>query len=102
MSAPADGPIAYTSRADLAEAAAVILAEGGREGEYVTLTGPAAVDLAGLAEIASELTGRAIRREVVSEDDYRAAQVAKGLPGAMAEMALGFFAASREGQFSPG
>ena len=100
VAAPADGPVAYTSRADLAEAAAVVLAVGGREGEYVPLTGPGAVDLAGLAEIASELTGRPIRREVISEADYIAARVAEGLPEERAAMMSGLFAASREGQFT--
>ena len=100
VSTPADGPVTWTARADLAEAAAVILAEGSHRDEYVPLTGSVSVDLAGLAGIASEVAGRSIRREVISEDDQVAAMLAKGLPEVMARMTLGLFAASREGQFT--
>jgi NAD(P)H dehydrogenase (quinone) len=57
LAAPEDGPVSWTAPADLAEAAAVVLAEGGFEGATPALTGPAALDLADLAELASELTG---------------------------------------------
>lgn len=100
VAAPPDGPIAYTARADSAEAAAVVLAEGGHEGETLTLTGDEPLDLAGLATLAAELTGRPIRREVVAEADYVAALQAAGLPDAAAAMLNGLIGASREGQFA--
>ena len=100
LAAPADGPIAYAAKADLAEAAAIVLAEGGHEGEYLPLTGPAALDLAQLAALAAEVTGRPIRREVVADADFRAALMADGLPAGAAGMLAGLLGASREGQFA--
>jgi hypothetical protein len=38
---------------------------------------------------------------VVSDADYRASLLARGLPEAGADLLLGLFAASRQGQFTP-
>nr|MBA2626283.1 SDR family NAD(P)-dependent oxidoreductase [Acidimicrobiia bacterium] len=63
--APADGPVSWTTHADLAEAAAIILADEGRfDGATPPLTARDAVDLDGIAGMLSELTGRTIRRVV--------------------------------------
>ena len=100
LRAPQDGPIDYTTTADLAEATAIVLADEGFDDPILTLTGAEAVDTAGLAAMASELTGRLIRRVVVSDDEYRAGLVAHGTPEPMAEMFLGLFVASRQGAFT--
>jgi len=56
--APEDGPVSWTTRADLAEADAILLAEEGRlDGITPPLTAPEAFTMADLAAIASELTG---------------------------------------------
>jgi NAD(P)H dehydrogenase (quinone) len=68
IEAPADGPVSWTDRADEAEAAAVILAGDRPYDRPVTLTASAAPTLDEIARIASELTGRDIRR-VIAEDD---------------------------------
>src|SRR4051794_3888493 len=61
--APADGPVSWTTHADLAEAAAALLTDGDRpDREIVTLTAAEAVDLQQVADVLSGLTGRAIRR----------------------------------------
>jgi NAD(P)H dehydrogenase (quinone) len=76
LRAPADGPVSWTSHADLAEAAAVILAEEGRfPGATPPLTAPDALDLADVAGILTELTGRTIRRVVVTDEEWRAGLV---------------------------
>jgi uncharacterized protein YbjT (DUF2867 family) len=93
---PQDGPVAWVAHADLAEAAARILADGPDDPFTPPLTGPEAVDLARVAEIASEITGRPIRHVVVSDDEYRAA-----LPAPVGDMLVGMFAASRRGDFAP-
>lgn len=99
--APADGPVSWTTHADLAEAAAMILV-GGPDIDGVTppLTAPAAYDLEDCARILSELTGRAIRRTVVEDDDYTTGLVARGVPEGVATMLLGIFRASRRGEFA--
>ncbi|MEU4766045.1 NAD(P)H-binding protein [Actinosynnema sp. NPDC023794] len=100
LAAPADGPVSWTSHDDLAEAAALALTEDVFAGVTPALTGPAAVDLVDVAAIASEVTGRPIRRVVVSDDDYRAGLVARGLSEHVADLLLGMFAASRQGAFA--
>jgi len=100
LAAPEDGPVAYTSHADLAEATAIALTEKSFDGVSPNLTASAAVDLAGLAAIAGELTGRPIRRVVVSEADYSVGLVAHGVPAPAAAMFRGLYAASRQGDFA--
>lgn len=96
LAAPADGPVSWTAHADLAEAAAVVLTEGGYDGATPPLTGSEALDLAELAG----RTGRPITRTVVSDDEYREALVGHGAPPAAAEMLVGLLAASRQGEFA--
>lgn len=104
LAAPADGPVSWTAHADLAEAAAVILADDGRtqrfEGATPPLTSAQALDLAALAGIAADVLGRPVRREMLSDDALRARMAARGAPPVVAEIALGFYAASRAGEFA--
>ncbi|GHO88393.1 SDR family oxidoreductase [Dictyobacter formicarum] len=99
--APEDGPVAWTTHADLAEVTAVALSEeGALDGVTPDLTASEAIDLDGIAAIASELAHHPIRRIVVSDAEYRAGLVAHGLPEERADMFLGLFRASRQGEFS--
>ncbi|GLV61010.1 NmrA family transcriptional regulator [Dictyobacter sp. S3.2.2.5] len=98
--APEDGPVAWTAHDDLARAAAITLTKGELNGITPPLTGTEALDLAGVAEIVSEVTGRPIRRIIVSDDEFRARLIANGSPEAVANMYLGYFAASRQGAFA--
>ncbi|HEV7978601.1 SDR family oxidoreductase [Amycolatopsis sp.] len=100
LAVPEDGPVSWTSHADLAEAAAIVLADDVFDGVSPDLTGSEAIDMAGVAAIASELTGRPIRRVMVSEADYRAGLLGHGLPEPAADMLVGLFAASRQGEFA--
>jgi NAD(P)H dehydrogenase (quinone) len=100
LRAPADGKASWTAPADLAEAAAVILTHEGRFAGPITLTAAEALDFADVAEIASELAGRAIRRVTVSDEAYGAAQVARGVPLRAVEVFRSIFAASRQGEFA--
>ncbi len=101
--APEDGPVNWTAPADLAEAAAVVLThEGEFDGATPPLAAPEAVDLAGLAAIASEVHGSEISRVTVTEDEYRENLLAQGTPERFAEMFLGMFRASRRGDFATG
>ena len=99
--APEDGPVSWTTRADLAEADAIVLADAGRlDGITPPLTAPEAFTMADLAAVASELTGRDIKRVTVSDDEWRSARVAQGTPAGMAELLLGMFRAARRGDFA--
>jgi uncharacterized protein YbjT (DUF2867 family) len=100
IATPADGPVSWTERGDEAEAAAVILAGERHFDGPVTLTASAAVTFDDIAGIASELTGRDIRRVVVDDEKWVADQVAHGTPELMARFLLGFFQAAREGRFA--
>jgi uncharacterized protein YbjT (DUF2867 family) len=99
--APADGPVSWTTHADLAEAAAIILAaEGSLDGPTPPLTAPEALDLSAIAELLTELTGRSIRRVVADDDVWLAGLIAGGLPAERANLLLGMFHASRRGEFA--
>ncbi|MGC5774087.1 NAD(P)H-binding protein [Paenibacillus pabuli] len=100
LAAPEDGPVSWTTHADLAEAAAIALSEQRFEGLTPGLTATEAIDLTGVAAIASELSGRSIQRVVVSDDHYRDTLMSHGVPEAQANMLLGIFRASREGEFA--
>ncbi len=99
--APEDGPVSWTARADLAEADAIVLAEEGRlDGITPKLTAPEAFTMAALAAIASEMTGREIKRVIVSDEAWLEAKVAEGAPKPMAEILLGAYRAARRGDFA--
>jgi NAD(P)H dehydrogenase (quinone) len=100
IAAPADGPVSWTERADAAEAAALILASDGRFDGPVTLTAREAVTFEDVARIASELTGREIRRVVLGDEEWVAARVAAGQAEVQARFLLGFFEAARRGDFA--
>lgn len=101
LEAPADGKVAWTAHADLAEAAAIILGDEGRyDGPTPPLTGSRALDLADLAGIASELLGSPVRRQTVTDEEQRAKMAARGAPAAATNMTLGLYVASRNGEFA--
>ena len=99
--APADGPVSWTAHADLAEAAAIILAGDGLfDGVTPPLTAPDTHDLNDIAGILSELTGRSIRRVVADDDEWTKGLIGHGVPEGQARMLLGMFLASRRGEFA--
>ncbi|MFM9279879.1 SDR family oxidoreductase [Paenibacillus jiagnxiensis] len=98
--APEDGPVAWTTHSDLAEATAVILTEQRYDGITPSLTASEAIDMDRIASIASKVLDRPIRRIVVSDDEYRNHLVSRGLPEAMVSMLTGMFQASRQGDLA--
>lgn len=66
----------------------------------VTLTAPGVVTFEEIVEMASEVTGREIRRVVVDDEEWVAGLVAHGTPEPMARLLLGGFLAMREGLFA--
>ena len=101
IEAPADGKVSWTAHADLAEAAAILLADEGRyEGPTPPLTGSQALDLADFATIASELQSQPVHRQIISDEELQAKMAAHGLPARVADISLGLYRASREGEFA--
>ncbi len=99
--APADGPVSWTAREDLAEAAAVILLDEDRfDGPTPPLVSGEMVDLGDVATTLSELSAQTIRRVVVDDDDFVARLVKKGTPQHYARLFLGSFHAARRGEFA--
>ena len=68
---PKDGPVAWTSHSDLAEATAAIISEQKFDGLTPNLTASEAIDMDGITAIASEIIGQLLRRIVVSDEEYR-------------------------------
>jgi uncharacterized protein YbjT (DUF2867 family) len=100
LAAPADGKVSWTTHEDLAACAASFLVDDScASGPTPPLTAAAAFDLAEIAALASR-PNRAVRREVISDDAFRAKYVARGAPAAAAEFALGLYGASRAGEFA--
>jgi uncharacterized protein YbjT (DUF2867 family) len=98
---PADGPVSWTAHADLADAAAAILAEEGRfDGPTPPLTADRAYDFAAMAPMVERITGRAVTRVTVSDEEFRVAMAGNGVPEEMVDGLLGVFTASRAGEFS--
>ncbi len=101
LAAPADGKVCWTAHADLAEAAAIILTQAPHEhGPTAPLTASRALDLADLAAIASDLSGRAVHREVLTDAQAREGFAARGFPEAVVGIMMGRYLASRQGEFA--
>ena len=101
LETPADGPVAWTAHADLAEAAAIVLAEPGRyDGPTPPLTASQALDFGELTGLASEVLGRPVERKVISDDDFAARMAARGAPQGAVNLLLGMYRASRAGEFA--
>ncbi|MGC4869315.1 NAD(P)H-binding protein [Micromonospora sp. DT53] len=99
--APADGPVSWTAHADLAEAAAIALAEEGLlDGVTAPLTAAEMLDLEAVAAILSDITGRTVERVVADDDQWRASAIQRGMPSAAADFTLGMYRAAREGEFA--
>ncbi|MFD8429701.1 MULTISPECIES: NAD(P)H-binding protein [Streptomyces] len=97
---PADGPVPYTDRDDVAEATAVVLAGDRSFDGPVTLTAPTAVTFDDLSRIASGLTGRTVERVVLDDEQWVADQITTGVPEPMARLMLTWYQAARAGCFA--
>ena len=92
-----EGRISSAARQDYAEAAAVVLTEGGHEGKVYELAGDEAYTLADLAAELSRQSGREIPYMNMPEADYAAALAGVGLPGPLADAIASYDAKAAEG-----
>lgn len=97
---PEDGPVAWTTHSDLAEATAALLTEKNGDGPSPNLTASEAFDTEGVAAMVSDIVGRPIYRKVVTDEAYRAYLTAQGFPEMRVAITLGLFRASRNGDFA--
>lgn len=101
LEAPQDGKVSWTAHADLASAAARILADEGRfDGPTPPLTATDALDFSDIAKILSDLTGRSIERRTITDSEQEARLAARSLPPAIVAIALGLYRAARAGEFA--
>jgi NAD(P)H dehydrogenase (quinone) len=99
--APADGAVSWTGHSDLAEAAVIALTHPERLNVITPpLTGSEILNFADIAALASELTGQAITRVTVPDEEWKAGLVSRGVPEQRVDFLLGIFAASRAGEFA--
>ena len=80
-----NGKISSATRADFAEAAAVVLTSEGHEGNVYELAGDEAYTLADLAAEISTQTGNAVPYQNLHEEEYSKALKSMGLPDAVAD-----------------
>ncbi|MER8015014.1 NAD(P)H-binding protein [Streptomyces griseoluteus] len=98
---PEDGPVSWTAHADLAEAAAAILADEGRyDGPTPPLTATRSLTFGDLATLAAGITGRPFTRTAVPDDVYRRHLAEAGVPADRVEGLMGVFTAARAGEFA--
>lgn len=81
-----DGRIASATRADYAEAAAVVLTAGNQAGKTYELAGDTAFTLSEFAAEISRQSGKAIGYVNLTEADYKKALLGAGLPELLAEL----------------
>jgi NAD(P)H dehydrogenase (quinone) len=80
LGAAGEGRVSAATRADYADAAAVVLAGEGHEGRVYELGGDGAFTLGEYAAVLGRVSGREIAYRDLSVEDYTAALVAAGLP----------------------
>ena len=85
-----EGRISSATRADFAEATAIVVTGPDRDGKTYELAGDEAYTLSDLAAELSRQTGRAIPYRNLPEGEYAAALVNAGLPDGLARMIAGW------------
>jgi len=96
--APAAGArIAMIDPRDVAAAAAALLAEGGHEGDTITVTGPTAITYDDVAEALSAVTGRSVAFVPVPDEAALAGLVDAGMPEWLAGNLVRLFGLLRAG-----
>ena len=92
-----EGRISSATRADFAEAAAVVLTGIGHDGSTYELAGDEAYTLTDLAAELSRQAGREIPYRDLPEAEYAAALAGAGLPDGLARAFAGYDAAAAQG-----
>ena len=101
LTLPKDGPVSWTVRDDLAQAAVAALTDFSVfDGITAPLTAARTYTFTDVARIASEVLDREIVRETISEETYRNGALERGFPEPMVGMLVSMFEAIRNGEFN--
>ncbi|WP_026314003.1 NAD(P)H-binding protein [Actinomadura flavalba] len=92
------GREAFVDADDIAAMAVAALTEDGHEGAAYELTGPEALGFADVAATLAKATGRDIRYDAITPDDYVAALVAEDVPEHVAVMLTDLFQEIADGK----
>lgn len=92
-----EGRISSATRADYAEAAAVVLTSAGHDGKTYELAGDEAYTLTDLAAEISRQSGKSIPYKNLPEADYAAALAGFGLPAGLAQAIAGWDVSASKG-----
>lgn len=95
-----DGKLGAVARADMAEAAAVILSQPGHENKIYELTYPRAWDYAEAVEIVSQVSGKPLQYRPVSDEELAEIMRQSGVPEQGVQMAVGMNGSLRAGDLS--
>jgi NAD(P)H dehydrogenase (quinone) len=85
VGAAGDGRVSGAARADYAEAAAVVLTTDGHAGQIYELGGGEHLTYSDLSRVISQISGKDIRYQEVSEAEFAAALQGAGVPAPMAQ-----------------
>ncbi|HET8645314.1 MAG TPA: SDR family oxidoreductase, partial [Vicinamibacteria bacterium] len=99
-SSAAGALISHIDARDIGEIAALVLTEGGHEGKTYELGGPAGITYDEMASVLTRELGRPVRYVPVSDEDYKQAAVASGVPEAYADALVNLNRNYRDGGFS--
>lgn len=91
--------MAYATRDDIASAAAGILATPGHAGITYHATGPESITQAEIADTIAKASGKPVKFVELTEAQQRQGLEAAGLPPALVNGIVGFYAAARAGAF---
>jgi uncharacterized protein YbjT (DUF2867 family) len=98
---PVDGKTAWTAHADLADAAAaILLGKASFDGPTPPLTASEALDFSDLARLVGEISGKPAERLVISDQQFSETLQGAGLPEGAIRLMLGYYIASRNGEFA--
>lgn len=95
-----EGRVAFVAREDCARVAATVLVSPGHEGRIYDVTGPEALSYAEAVAVLSRLSGKPLRYEAVTPEDYRRAMAAAGLPEIVIEAMTSMYQGVAQGVFN--
>lgn len=96
-----DGKFSWVAHGDLAQAAAIILAEEDKfDGPTPPLTGAQALDFGDLIRIAAKAKGKAMVRSIVTEKAMSEKLIRLKVPAPVIDIILGLYKASANGEFA--
>jgi uncharacterized protein YbjT (DUF2867 family) len=95
-----NGTASFVDTRDIASVAAKVLTSDGHEGKIYVLTGPAALGIAEVARILSEVTGRGFKYVDVPEAAARDGMLQAGVSQWQVELVMGLHAVNKQSRWS--